>query len=117
MRAVKFDLLGSIGQRGRTLPRIREGAQYHTVNTFWPHHRERGSPQCARGLSKIVKALLPGLVRDYLHRSHQVFHFAGNIRISFGSAGSAVTLEIHGPNIETVARKLVHHRVIAMAWD
>ena len=114
MRTVKLNLFGAIGQRGRTLPRIREGAQHHTTNAFRPDHRECAGPQSARGLSEKVKALLPRLARDNFHGSFQIFHAAGDIRIALGPAGSAVALEIHRPDIETVARKLVHHRIVAM---
>ncbi len=64
-----------------------------------------------------MKAILLRLVRDNLHSSLQVFHSAGNIRIAFGPAGLAVTLEIHRPNIETVACKFVHQRILAMTGD
>jgi hypothetical protein len=93
---------------------IRERAQHHTIDAFRPDHGERPGPQCARGLSKKVKALFSRLTRDNFHGSFQILHAAGNIRISFGPVRFAVTLEIHRPNIETVARKLVHHRIVAV---
>src|SRR5262249_60539695 len=71
--------------------------------------------QRARGLADEMVLLLASLLGQHVGCGLQILDPAGNIRIAARASGLAIILMVHGPAIETIAGKLVHDGVFALA--
>ncbi len=78
-------------------------------------HRKRPGSQRAGRFAHEVASRLSRLVRDHRHRRAQILHAAGDVGVAVGALRLAITLVVHRPHVEAIAREHVHRRVFAVA--
>src|SRR5579862_1109363 len=64
-----------------------------------------------------MEFLLTSFLLNHRKSGLEVFDAAGNVRIVARTAGVAVAVVIHGPDVVTIGRKYVHQRIFTLPWQ